>query len=645
MAMSQPPQPAPSPPRSRRTGINQATFLKLEAREVKELPDYTKVFSSSIGNLQFPRNFKYKNVTDTNKPTTPVATGKKKPISTAAPKDLLEDQLHGLPGKLSLDQQTTNKYFGSDARDKFFERYKWLGRQQYIISSSPEKPLQRLYFENERTDLISSQPFGPVRSFAKDEGEEEVDHSQTSSFRARFRNGDDTSANNERRRLFESARRSGEDIDLDELLFDELDEEKMLAELNSKGGDDVDNEQEESSIPPTRTTQSLLEKQPTVDNKLRPRNSSIISRISYGSSEGRNSSVSSNSGSRKTVVRSKTQNTVGLKVTIPKPEPKVSIPVPSKSPKATQDFVVTKPQSSLLSASALSSSIAVDDTVAYTAPDDNKSSKTRIRPKTGRASVMSKKDPLANDSKTERPKTASQSSKLRVLNDIRSRLAVNAEAAAQPSTNIFSDKILENLIQQSTLSLAVEMVDETRRHRSPIPGHEAKQVFTSERLGDDDESYCTVSTVSTMGLALSQSLDKTRALTGTRRLPRGRFNATRLHSASGKSSTPGNRFRPAPLSMSTDKLTEENEEKDDVDGVSRGLITSPRTRYLVGCLQGKLLPIASVVLRKHLVKRLALQHHGLGDENVTLLAKALQALPHIQSINVADNMLTGMFVD
>ena len=41
-------------------------------------------------------------------------------------------------------------------------------------------------------------------------------------------------------------------------------------------------------------------------------------------------------------------------------------------------------------------------------------------------------------------------------------------------------------------------------------------------------------------------------------------------------------------------------------------------------------------------KQLNLQHHGMGDQMGVLLAESIQGLPHIQSINIADNMLTDV---
>jgi len=85
--------------------------------------------------------------------------------------------------------------------------------------------------------------------------------------------------------------------------------------------------------------------------------------------------------------------------------------------------------------------------------------------------------------------------------------------------------------------------------------------------------------------------------------------------------------------------SEENRHNGNGPGVP---ITSPRTKYLAGCMKNNLNPRASLVLRKHMSKRLELQHHGFGDKMGKLLAECLVNLPFIESINIADNMLTDV---
>jgi Ran GTPase-activating protein (RanGAP) involved in mRNA processing and transport len=52
-----------------------------------------------------------------------------------------------------------------------------------------------------------------------------------------------------------------------------------------------------------------------------------------------------------------------------------------------------------------------------------------------------------------------------------------------------------------------------------------------------------------------------------------------------------------------------------------------------------------LVFRKNLTKRLDLQHQGMGDKMAISLAEALKDLPFIESINIADNMLTDAGIE
>lgn len=67
---------------------------------------------------------------------------------------------------------------------------------------------------------------------------------------------------------------------------------------------------------------------------------------------------------------------------------------------------------------------------------------------------------------------------------------------------------------------------------------------------------------------------------------------------------------------------------------------SPRSKYIMKCLSGRVNPRASLILRKTLTKELYLQHYGMGDEMAKMLAESLAELPFINSINIADNNLT-----
>ena len=113
-------------------------------------------------------------------------------LQADAGKDVLFDtRLKGLPGELSLDMGTTDKYFGDKSRNKLFERYQWLGHQRQITSTSTENDLEVLYFDAAEVDLNKCIPFGPMR---KDNGPiTTVGHCETwttssvSKFRSRFK--------------------------------------------------------------------------------------------------------------------------------------------------------------------------------------------------------------------------------------------------------------------------------------------------------------------------------------------------------------------------------------------------------------------------------------------------------------------------
>jgi hypothetical protein len=68
--------------------------------------------------------------------------------------------------------------------------------------------------------------------------------------------------------------------------------------------------------------------------------------------------------------------------------------------------------------------------------------------------------------------------------------------------------------------------------------------------------------------------------------------------------------------------------------------TSPRSKYLVGCLRESLNPRASLILRKHVNHDLNLQHLGMGDKMGLVFASSLSELPHVSSLNLCDNNLT-----
>lgn len=77
--------------------------------------------------------------------------------------------LLGLPGKLELTRLQTEKYFGEDGRQRFFDRSRWLTRQVDITASQSAQleEVDALVFNNERDERGHMAgldfPFAPVR--------------------------------------------------------------------------------------------------------------------------------------------------------------------------------------------------------------------------------------------------------------------------------------------------------------------------------------------------------------------------------------------------------------------------------------------------------------------------------------------------
>lgn len=71
-----------------------------------------------------------------------------------------------------------------------------------------------------------------------------------------------------------------------------------------------------------------------------------------------------------------------------------------------------------------------------------------------------------------------------------------------------------------------------------------------------------------------------------------------------------------------------------------GQPSSPRTKYLSGCIRDGLLPLPNLILRKNFTKTINLEHNGMGDKMGRVLAECLEELPLIESVNLNDNNLT-----
>ena len=70
--------------------------------------------------------------------------------------------------------------------------------------------------------------------------------------------------------------------------------------------------------------------------------------------------------------------------------------------------------------------------------------------------------------------------------------------------------------------------------------------------------------------------------------------------------------------------------------------SSPRAKYLSGCLRRGAPPRASILLRNHESSSLWLDHQGMGDRLGVLFATGLSDIPMITSLNLTDNNLTDI---
>ena len=114
----------------------------------------------------------------------------------------------------------------------------------------------------------------------------------------------------------------------------------------------------------------------------------------------------------------------------------------------------------------------------------------------------------------------------------------------------------------------------------------------------------------------------------------------------GSESSIVNNFEDPQLSRATKKFIKTLRAKtpnlSELPSAGTGLNrpNSPRSKYIMKCLNGGVNPRASLIIRKSVTKELNLQHYGMGDEMAQMLAESLADLPFINSINIADNNLT-----
>ena len=200
---------------------------------------------------------------------------------------------------------------------------------------------------------------------------------------------------------------------------------------------------------------------------------------------------------------------------------------------------------------------------------------------------------------------------------LQSRLSRSGRLASVPG-EVYSDMILADLLNKKKFKyIPGEDGVEEEDDMSGLDGHGEKGARANRQC--DEESVATQSTVTSLDFGLFLS---------------------------GLSSGGGAK----PAGNDDGAQRQDSQRSDSVSGrlpfitgdCSRGPITSPRTTYLTGCMQERLNPRASLLLRRNFTKELNLQHHGMGDAMAQLLAESLRGIPYIQSINIMDNMLTDV---
>lgn len=68
--------------------------------------------------------------------------------------------------------------------------------------------------------------------------------------------------------------------------------------------------------------------------------------------------------------------------------------------------------------------------------------------------------------------------------------------------------------------------------------------------------------------------------------------------------------------------------------------SSPRAKYIAGCIKNNVPPRSSLLLRDNITSCLMLEHQGIGDKMGELLSSGLEDMPFLTAVNIADNNLT-----
>lgn len=549
---------------------------------------------------------------------------------TAQGSDVIRERLKGLPGKLNLDKRTSGKYFGTQARSQFFDRYHWLQQQHCITTLEPTSRLDRLYFENESGEQAEQIPFGPLRqhhhahhvssavlnekgthmgSFMIRSGS----NSCRSSFNSRFRSFDsDAASANEMMRLRESAARSGigsADYDDDvENIDDDMDIMGRVPDGAVK------------SLPKSRRRKISLAR--LVGNENYEELKKVFASFDedqLGSSDARELPL--------------------LQSEVPTPtfgRPPPLVRQHSRAP--NPDAVYNKSPKSLkqvIAESAREREVKLkrereQRLAAIAAAERELESRNKVEVATASpAYVKSRESPLRGDSKLN--DTARSSNRRGHFSRQRSRLSrqQSMKSAKSPASvrqksiseqgqaDVYSSLLLEHMLRKKNISASYdgsEDIDED----DEVDEHTQSSGFDSH--SSEMLSHSTVSTLD-LGFFLRELSQLAQS--------NGLVHRSLTEGSNGK-------WGVAMGGDSAERITASAEH----DVLCRGIISSPRTKYLTGCMQNNVNPRASLLLRKNMSKELNLQHQGMGDTMAQLLAESIRGLPFIESINIADNMLT-----
>jgi hypothetical protein len=541
----------------RRKGISLAARFEQDEKpkvEIIEFKDYTKEFSEKIGPLNFPHTLKSRPLTAD-------------PIRRELEKE--ETTRINIPGKLSLDYTTTNKYFGDDARIHFYDRHKFLDYQSKITKTDLDKPLQKIYFENEKPTTFENIPFGPIRAETQKNSQKE------STFRSRFRASHESFVKtNDTMRLRESAQRSGhynDVLDEQDILF----EEQLMKSADNNRATTRSFDESKQLFHYSNTLPNQLNNHETTPNKLFITSNSALStpaadtRQSFYQDRPKTANAA--------VSRTNNASSSGLP------------PLPTSSGGIQANNNSNAPQMDPLHRTESALSTANNTTAAATlasrdaGPPKARGLKKPPPPPSAASTVRSiHRKRIEEFSKVQRALISSHDENNRKRKEGKKKKTEgkkNYRYSVVSTEDLYSQLILEDLFTKYNVKIQENVSQDLMKS-------DAEDKARRQRQRGDDESMVTASTVSTMDYYLGEYLRK--------------------------------------------------EDKD----YSRTQLTSPRSKFITACMQEKLNPRASLILRKNMTKRLNLQHHGMGDQLAALLADSLDALPFIEALNIADNMLT-----